>query len=128
MLPAGRTITFRAWRDGRYVPLAEVLVYLGAFVVDVFWQVEIEDMTGPHPHYADLVAIPSDARVPTLDLLAMTAPSLQVIDGVFTGWSGSTVVVVVEAFDSTSWNITSTDERILTALAERYPDAQDLPE
>lgn len=42
--------------------------------------------------------------------------------------SGSTVVVVVAAFDSTSRDITSAGERILTALAERYPDAQDLPE
>ncbi|WP_153036383.1 hypothetical protein [Amycolatopsis sp. YIM 10] len=42
--------------------------------------------------------------------------------------SGSTVVVVVAAFASTSRDITSAGERILTALAERYPDAQDLPE
>ncbi|MBN6035870.1 hypothetical protein [Amycolatopsis sp. 195334CR] len=124
MLPPGRTITFRAWRAGhRYVPLAEVLVYLGPFVVDSAWQLEIEEWLGG----GDLGAIPPEARLSTLDLLALIPPSVQVVDGVFTAWAGSARVVVVEAFDSTSWDITSTDERILTALADRYPDAHDLP-
>ncbi|QRP45154.1 hypothetical protein [Amycolatopsis sp. FDAARGOS 1241] len=121
-----RALTFAAWRDGRYVPLAELLVCLGGLGLDLRWQVQIDE-AGPHPRYAELLETTPQARVGTLELLALAAPDLQVIDGTFTGWVGGEPVVILEAFDSTSWDVYSADERVLVEFRRRYPDARDMP-
>ncbi|APU16951.1 MULTISPECIES: hypothetical protein [Actinoalloteichus] len=115
-------ITFAAWRDGRYVPLAELLVCLGDRGLALTWQLWIEEATA-HPRLADLFAASGGPAIGTLELLALTAPDLQVIDGRFLGCLDGVPTIELTAFDSTSWDVECTDERLLSRLRRRYPDA-----
>ena len=42
-----RGIRFRAWRGEHYVTLAELLVRLGSFGLDLTWRVECEEVVDP---------------------------------------------------------------------------------
>jgi hypothetical protein len=50
-----------------------------------------------------------------------------VIDGGFTGYLGGEPAVILEAFDSTSWDVHASDERVLAEFHRRYSDAHDMP-
>ncbi|MER7343298.1 hypothetical protein ABT403_36400 [Streptomyces sp. NPDC000075] len=40
-------ITFRAWRGKHYVTLAELLVRLSSFGLDLTWRVEFDEIVDP---------------------------------------------------------------------------------
>ncbi|MFF0437476.1 hypothetical protein ACFYU9_35330 [Streptomyces sp. NPDC004327] len=117
-------ITFPAWQGEHYVTLAELLVRLGSFGLDLTWRVELDEIVDPR--CAEMAGRSADSGMDTLTLLSLTTPFLQLIDAEACGFAGDDLVVVLSEFDSSLWDVRAVDERVLSELRHHYPDATDL--
>ncbi|MET9119383.1 hypothetical protein ABZX38_35040 [Streptomyces longwoodensis] len=117
-------ISFPAWYGTHYVTLAELLVRLGSFGVDLTWRVEFDEVVDPR--CVEMASRSADAGMDTLTLLSLTTPFLQLIDVEVRGFSGDELVLVLTEFDSSLWDVRAVDERVLTDLRQHYPGAKDL--
>ncbi|MEU8464014.1 hypothetical protein [Streptomyces sp. NPDC029003] len=117
-------ITFRAWRGEHYVTLAELLVRLGSFGLDLIWRVEFDEIVDPR--CVEMERRSADAGMDTLTLLSLTTPFLQLIDAEVCGFAGDELVLVLTEFDSSLWDVRAVDERVLSELRLHYPGAEDL--
>jgi hypothetical protein len=123
-----RGVTFAAWRGGTYLGLAGVLEALGAHVDGLIWRLAVEEALGPH---TEVLESRDAATMTTAELIALTGPDSQVIDGEFVGFredSSGAAVMIVRAVDSTSWDVCSDDDLVLDAVRREYPDALPIPE
>ncbi|MEU9800617.1 hypothetical protein [Streptomyces sp. NPDC051000] len=122
-----RSLTFSAWRPGpppSYVSAAEMLVRLGSFGLELTWRVRIHER-GVHPELEALIEGP---RVETLLLLALLAPRRQLIDADFDGYAADGALVVeLQEFDSSAWDVRTRDPWLLDALPRWFPDAAPSP-
>ncbi|MFJ7305294.1 hypothetical protein [Streptomyces sp. NPDC099088] len=116
-------ITFPAWHGEHYVTLAELLVRLGSFGLDLTWRVEFDEIVDPRCVEMERRA---DAGMDTLTLLSLTTPFLQLIDAEARGFAEDKLVLVLTEFDSSLWDVRAVDERVLSELRYHYPDAKDL--
>ncbi|WP_409235708.1 hypothetical protein [Streptomyces sp. PA5.6] len=117
-------ITFPAWRGKHYVTLAELLVRLGSFGLDLTWRVEFDEIVDPR--CVEMASRSAEAGMDTLTLLSLTTPFLQLIDAEARGFAGDELVLVLTEFDSSLWDVRAVDERVLNELRRHYPGAQDL--
>ncbi|MEW5655264.1 hypothetical protein ABGT92_07985 [Streptomyces cinereoruber] len=117
-------ITFPAWHGKHYVTLAELLVRLGSFGLDLTWRVELDEIVDPR--CAEVERRSADAGMDTLTLLSLTTPFLQLIDAEACGFAGDDLVIVLTEFDSSLWDVRAVDERVLSELRHHYPGATDL--
>ncbi|KAB1977599.1 hypothetical protein F8144_41550 [Streptomyces triticiradicis] len=117
-------ITFPAWHGKHYVPLAELLVRLGSFGLDLTWRIEFDEVVDPR--CAEMERLSADEGMDTLTLLSLTTPFLQLLDAEARGFAQDKPVVVLTEFDSSLWNVRAVDERVLSELRHHYPGAQDL--
>ncbi|MFJ4436698.1 hypothetical protein [Streptomyces sp. NPDC088923] len=117
-------ITFPAWHGKHYVTLAELLVRLGSFGLDLTWRVELDEIVDPR--CTEVERRSADSGMDTLTLLSLTTPSLQLIDAEACGFAGDDLVVVLTEFDSSLWDVRVVDERVLSELRHHYPGATDL--
>ena len=134
---AFQSITFAAWRDrlpGQdrastryYVTLAELLVRLGSAGLGLTWKVRIDDARLV-ARFAEIEKASSGAGIGTLELLALVAPDLQFVDGDFAGYAGDELRVVLREFDSTSWDLCTTDASVVREIRRHYPDAVPTPD
>ncbi|MFD7878641.1 hypothetical protein ACFV5G_31890 [Streptomyces sp. NPDC059766] len=117
-------ITFPAWYGKHYVTLAEMLVRLGSFGLDLTWRVECDEIVDPR--CSEIERRSAGAGMDTLTLLSLTTPFLQLIDAEARGFAGDELVVVLTEADSSWWDVRAVDERVLSELRCHYPDATDL--
>ncbi|WP_081235512.1 hypothetical protein [Streptomyces viridosporus] len=117
-------ITFPAWHGKHYVTLAELLVRLGSFGLDLTWRVEFDEIVDPR--CAELERRSADAGMDTLTLLSLTTPFLQLIDAEARGFAKDELVVILIEADSSLWEVRAVDERVLSELRRHCPDATDL--
>ncbi|WP_437039935.1 hypothetical protein [Streptomyces sp. enrichment culture] len=117
-------ITFPAWHGKHYVTLAELLVRLGSFGLDLTWRIEFDEIVGPR--CVELKRRSAGTGMDTLTLLSLTTPFLQLIDAEARGFAGDELVLVLTEFDSSSWDVRAVDERVLSELRHHYPGAEDL--
>lgn len=117
-------ITFPAWHGKHYVTLAELLVRLGSFGLDLTWRVEFDEIVDPR--CVELERRSADSGMDTLTLLSLTTPFLQLIDAEARGFTRDELVVVLTEFDSSSWDVRTVDERVLSELRHHYLGARDL--
>ncbi|MER6564410.1 hypothetical protein ABT300_43215 [Streptomyces sp. NPDC001027] len=117
-------ITFPAWQGKHYVTLAELLVRLGSFGLDLTWRVEFDEIVDPR--CVEMASRSVGARMDTLTLLSLTTPFLQLIDAEACGFAGDKLVLVLTECDSSWWDARAVDERVLSELRHRYPGAKDL--
>lgn len=117
-------ITFPAWHGKHYVTLAELLVRLGSFGLDLTWRVEFDEIVDPR--CVEMKRRSADAGMDTLTLLSLTTPFLQLIDAEARGFAEAKLVLVLTEFDSSSWDVRATDEHVLSELRHHYPGAKDL--
>ncbi|MFE1787931.1 hypothetical protein ACFW7J_05910 [Streptomyces sp. NPDC059525] len=104
--------------------LAEVLVRLGSFGLDLTWRIECDEIVDPR--CVEMERRSADAGMDTLTLLSLTTPFLQLINAEARGFAGDELVLVLTEFDSSSWDVMAVDERVLSELCQHYPGAQDL--
>ncbi|MFJ4189780.1 hypothetical protein [Kitasatospora sp. NPDC089509] len=127
-----QSVTFAAWRDhppgrdrpsGRhYVTLPELLVRLGSFGLGLRWKAQIDDAR-QITAFAEIERACAGAGLGTLELLALVAPGFQFIDADFAGYAGDELKVVLREFDSTSWDVCTTDASVIREIRRHYPDA-----
>ncbi|MFE6196037.1 hypothetical protein [Streptomyces sp. NPDC057838] len=117
-------ITFPAWHGKHYVTLAELLVRLGSFGLDLKWCVEFDEFVDPR--CVEMERQSADAGMDTLTLLSLTTPFLQLIDAQARGSAEGRVMVVLTEVDSSLWDVRAVDERVLSELRRHYPGATDL--
>ncbi|KOV74340.1 hypothetical protein ADL00_02445 [Streptomyces sp. AS58] len=117
-------ITFPAWYGKHYVTLAELLVRLGSFGLDLTWRVECYEFVDPR--CTEMERRSADTGMDTLTLLSLTTPFLQLIDAEARGFAGDKLVLVLTEFDSSLWDVRAVDERVLSELRHHYPGAKDL--
>jgi hypothetical protein len=120
-------ITFPAWRDDRYVELAEVVELLRPRVAMLTWRLAIEEaVSTSEPGAAERLV--DDVEMTLAELLEMTA-EVQIIDGRIVGRKvGSRGdAVVIEAVDSTWWDVYAADACVLRVLRAAFPDAEEIP-
>ncbi|MEU1321210.1 hypothetical protein [Streptomyces tibetensis] len=117
-------ITIPAWHGKRYVTLAELLVRLGSFGLDLTWRVEVDEIVDPR--CAEIERRSADAGMDTLTLLSLTTPFLQLIDAEACGSAEDRLMVVLTEVDSSLWDVRAVDERVLSELRRHYPGATDL--
>ncbi|MEV7645206.1 hypothetical protein AB0O32_35365 [Streptomyces rubiginosohelvolus] len=117
-------ITFPAWHGKHYVTLAELLVRLGSFGLDLTWRVEFDEIVDPR--CVEMERRSADVSIDTLTLLSLTTPFLQLIDAKARGFAGDELVLVLTEFDSSVWDVRAIDERVLSELRLHYPGAKDL--
>ncbi|RZU36659.1 hypothetical protein EV284_4155 [Streptomyces sp. BK022] len=117
-------ITFPAWHGKHYVTLAELLVRLGSFGLDLTWRIEFDEVVDPR--CAEMARRSADGGMGTLTLLSLTTPFLQLIDARARGFAGDELVVSLTEFDSSSWDVRAVDERVLGELRHHYPGSEDL--
>ncbi|MDU0299849.1 hypothetical protein [Streptomyces sp. PAL114] len=116
-------ITFPAWHGKHYVTLAELLVRLGSFGLDLTWRVEFDEIVDPR--CVEMERRSLDAGMDTLTLLSLTTPFLQLIDAEARGFAGDELVLVLTEFDSSLWGVRAVDERVLSELRHHYAGAKD---
>ncbi|MEU6291912.1 hypothetical protein [Streptomyces sp. NPDC046988] len=117
-------VTFPAWHGKHYVTLAELLVRLGSFGLDLTWRVEFDEIVDPR--CVEIGKRSADVGMDTLTLLSLTTPFLQLIDAEARGFAGDKLVVVLTEVDSSLWDVRAVDERVLSELRHHYPGAEDL--
>ncbi|MFJ3229343.1 hypothetical protein ACIPJS_39400 [Streptomyces sp. NPDC086783] len=69
----GDHVTFPAWHGKHYVTLAELLVRLGSFGLDLTWRVEFDEIVDPR--CVEMASRSAGAGMDTLTLLSLTTPS-----------------------------------------------------
>ena len=114
-------VTFEAWCDSIYLPLAEILLVIREYISDLNWRIEIEEIA-PEPGASALEErIENKQIMSTHEVLSYLSPSLQIIDGVLEGFDASNnSVVKIKAVDSMSWDVESVQEEILKILKEKF--------
>ncbi|MFF4147936.1 hypothetical protein ACFY0A_43280 [Streptomyces sp. NPDC001698] len=117
-------ITFPAWHGKHYVTLAELLVRLGSFGLDLTWRVEFDEIVDPR--CVEMERRSANDGMDTLTLLSLTSPFLQLIDAEARGFAGDKLVVILIEADSSLWEVRAVDERVLSELRRHYPGAEDL--
>lgn len=120
-------VTFPAWRDGRYVELAEILELLQPTAATLSWRLAIEEAVSTSARGA-ADRLVDDVEMTLPQLLEMTA-EVQIIDGRVIGRKVGTGgdVVVVGAVDSTWWDVYAADSGVLRVLRAAFPDAGEIP-
>ncbi|MGW6940569.1 hypothetical protein ACWGF3_16440 [Streptomyces xanthophaeus] len=123
------SLTFAAWRPGpppRYVPLAELLVRLGSFGLGLTWKVDLPD--APHGWIPSHEWATARHGIGTLRLLALVTPEVQFVDGNYDGYDADgRLVLELQEFDSTSWDVRSVDPWVLDEVRRWFPDARPSP-
>jgi hypothetical protein len=119
-----KEITFPAWHGKHYVTLAELLVRLGSFGLDLTWRVEFDEIVDPR--CVEMKRRSADAGMDTLTLLSLTTPFLQLIDAEARGFAEDKLVLFLTEFDSCFWDVRAVDERVLSDLRHHYPGAEGL--
>ncbi|AZM45148.1 hypothetical protein DMB38_04260 [Streptomyces sp. WAC 06738] len=111
-------ITFPAWQGSRYVTLAELVVCLGDFALDLTWRVECEEIVDTR--CVEMQKRSAEGDLDTLTLLSLTTPGFQMIDAQARGFAGEAAVVVLTEVDSSSWEISAVDPAVLRPFRGRY--------
>ena len=132
MMPASRglprVLSIPAWRDGHYVSLAELLRVLGRLVSGLSWRVSIVEVA-PDATAEELEAVSPSDTLDTSQLLHLSTPDVQIIDGMVSGFDAARLhapVLVLRAVDSTSWDIEYENDEVTAVLRASYPEAKSL--
>ncbi|MFF7453151.1 hypothetical protein [Kitasatospora sp. NPDC008115] len=72
-------------------------------------------------------ATSAGSGIPTLELLALAGPHRRAVEAEFEGYAGGELVVTLREFDSTSWDVRTADEWVLSEIRRHYPDAGPTP-
>lgn len=125
-----RTVSIQDTRETGDVlgfDLRHLLAALGPAARESEWLVEDVDCTGPRAD--ELVRAAADRqRILGEGLAAIAEGVVQVIDGTFRAFSSDDgrLWVVLRAVDSTSWDVSSSDDGVLQLIRESFSCVREL--
>lgn len=122
-------LSFPAWRQHRYLSLAELVEVLRSTLPQLAWRLRIDE-AAPGPGATELDELEPTRTFTTSELLLLASRTPQIIDGAVHGFLGgsSEPWIVIQAVDSTSWDVLSASSEVLQAVRGAYPDALEIPE
>lgn len=117
-----------AWRGDHYVSLHELLDLIGHFFAECRWSVQVNEVA-PEPG-AELLEDCDSSRLMLLhELIRISAPNIQVIDGEITAIDNDgNASLLLRAVDSTSWDIETANTEALARVRESFGDAVEIPD
>lgn len=121
-------LSMPAWKDDRYISLAEILLNIGRSLINMQWYVHIDE-AAPEPGAEQLEALSSKTPISIFELLHLVTPSIQIIDGEITAKDETkteTPYLLLRAVDSTSWDIETNLDYIVLELKALYPELTDI--
>lgn len=125
-------VTFRAWRNDEFIPLIEVLLVLGRWIVGAQWRLQDAEFATGWRGSDDLNVMSSHALpTPTVALVDLVSDGVQMIAGelhAFGESAPSTPYLVIRAVRGDEWDILSDDERVLEAVREVFDPVTDIPQ
>jgi hypothetical protein len=113
-----------AWIDGGPVHLAELVLALGWSARYLVWR--CANVEGDDDAVALEQACELGRELTTFELLHLTTPDVQVVDGEVTGSRDGAPVVVLRAVDSTTWDVQTVDDADYRSVRRAFPSATDL--
>jgi hypothetical protein len=124
-----RYLSLPAWRDGRPLYLAELILAFGWPVAHLIWRCHALEI-GPGPEVEPLATSTSEKSLTSLELLHLATPYVQVIDGEIAGYEERggqlRLVVALRAVDSTSWDLEISNESDFQRIVAIFPEAVEL--
>lgn len=126
-----RGVTFRAWRDGEFIPLIEVLLVLGRWILRAEWRLRDAEFAKGWRGSDDLNLMSSHALpTPTATLVDLVSDGVQMIAGDIEafGETGSSLpYLVVRSVRGDEWDVMCDDERVLDAVRDAFDAVVDFP-
>jgi len=113
-------ITFKAWVGSRYISIAEILLLIGRFLLDAKWTLLLDELA-PGPQAKVLESIRMTKPITTFELLHLTTPYVQIIDGRLSADDkAGECIITIEAVDGSDWDIETASEAILNELKRHF--------
>lgn len=116
-------LSMPAWKDDRYISLAEILLGIGKSLTHMQWYARIDE-AAPEPGAEQLEALSPTTPISIFELLHLVTPSIQIIDGEITAKDETKTgnhYLLLRAVDSTSWDIETNLDYIAAELKDLYP-------
>ena len=124
-------VTFRAWRNEESVPLIEVLLVLGRWILGAHWRLNDVEFAAGWRGSESLNLMSSHALpTPTVALVDLVSDGVQMIGGelqAFGGPGSGAPYLVIRSIRGDEWDIMSDDERVLEAVREVFEAVTDIP-
>lgn len=125
-----RYLSLPAWRDGRPLYLAEIILALGWSAADLTWRCrDLEIGPGPDVSALEEVAL-SDKKLSTLELLHFATPDVQLIEGEVFAYrkerGTGQPIVTIRAVDSTSWDLEFFNDHDFQSIITAFPESIEL--
>jgi hypothetical protein len=118
-------LSISAWNNDKYISLEEILRAMEHLVVGFTWWLRVLE-TAPEPGSEVLNDVNPELPMSYADLLTLVTPNLQIIDGEAIARDeihNSNKYVIIRAIDSTSWDVETEMNGIVSAILHAYPDA-----
>lgn len=100
--PSSRELPFPPGAE-RTVTLAELLVRLGSFGLDLMWHVECDELVDPG--CAEMRRRSAGGGMSTLTLLSLATPGLRLVDAQVFGFAAEELKIVLSEVDSSLWDV-----------------------
>ena len=123
-----RYLSLPAWRGGRPVYPAELILALGWSTAGMTWLCQdLEVCPGPEKTSLE-EASASHKKLTTLELLKLPTPDVQVVDGEVTGYKKQQdgeiqPIMTLRAVDSTTWDLEILSESDFQRIQTAFPEA-----
>lgn len=119
-------LSIPAWNNNQYLSLSEILLAIGWPLKGLDWYLNIEE-TSIEPGAEALEKTDPKQAHSIFELLKITTPTIQIIDGEVIGTSrDGEHFIKIQAIDSTSWDIDSNRPETLITLKSYFPSAIEL--
>ena len=121
-------LSMPAWKDDRYISLAEILLNIGKSLINMQWYAHIDEVA-PEPGADKLEALSPMTPINIFELLHLVTPNIQIIDGEIIAKDETKTgnpYLLLRAVDSTSWDIETNLDHIALELKALYPELTDI--
>lgn len=120
-------MTFRAWRDGEFIPLLELLLAIGPWILNAEWRFRDCEFS-PGWRDSDELNVMSNQgnRVSTRTLVDLVSDGIQMIDGEMTAYMDrqATPFLSIRSVRGDEWIVDSSVPDVTVALSRIYPEAK----
>lgn len=125
-----RGVTFSAWRGSEIVPVIDLLLVAGRWILYATWRIrDAEFGTGWRASDELNVMSHHALPIPTSTLVDLVSDRVQMIGGDLTAFveGVSSPYLTIRSVRGDEWDVYSTDESLLAAIREAFDGVTDVP-
>lgn len=130
MVAKRRGVSFSAWSGERFIPLVEVLLAIGRWVLQSKWRLQNAEFATGFRGSDELNVMSSQFNaIPTLSLVDLVSDGVQMIGGDLCAFHDTEAepFLVVRSVRGDEWDVECDDVDVLAAIREAFGDVQELP-